>query len=349
VVVVTQRVERVELPIEVEDFLMHLLVEKGRATLTLDAYRRDLRRYVAFLASERDGATVATATPADVAAFATSLRSAGLAASSTTRTLVAVRTMHRWLAAEGLRADDPAVRVEAPRLADALPKALSEEQVMALLDSLEDEVVALQRGGGGAGASARGDQGSPDPRALAFAVRDRALFETLYGTGARVSEVCGLGFGDVDLDGALLRVVGKRSKERVVPLGSHAVRTLREWFDDGRPRLVPREWRRRDDADAVFLGARGTRLTRQAVWQLLQQHGLRAGVPVQQLSPHVLRHSCATHLLDHGADIRSVQELLGHASIGTTQRYTKVATERLWQAYLAAHPRAGARRAGAPQ
>ncbi|MHB1140048.1 MAG: tyrosine-type recombinase/integrase, partial [Microthrixaceae bacterium] len=142
-------------------------------------------------------------------------------------------------------------------------------------------------------------------------------------------------------------VLGKRSKERVVPLGSHAVRTLREWFDDGRPELVPRQWRRRDDAEAVFLGVRGTRLSRQAVWQLLQQHGLRAGVPVQQLSPHVLRHSCATHLLDHGADIRSVQELLGHASIGTTQRYTKVATERLWQAYLAAHPRAGAATAGA--
>ena len=337
--VAAERVERVELPIEVEDFLMHLLVEKGRAALTLDAYRRDLRRYVGFLAREGDGATVASATPADVAAFAAELRGAGLAASSTTRTLVAVRTMHRWLAAEGLRDDDPALRVESPRLADALPKALSEDQVMALLDSLEDEVAALYRGAG--------DGGGADPRALAFAVRDRALFETLYGTGARVSEVCGLGFGDVDLDGALLRVVGKRSKERVVPLGSHAVRTLREWFDDGRPRLVPREWRRRDDADAVFLGARGTRLTRQAVWQLLQQHGLRAGVPVQQLSPHVLRHSCATHLLDHGADIRSVQELLGHASIGTTQRYTKVATERLWQAYLEAHPRAGARRSGA--
>jgi len=337
--VAAERVERVELPIEVEDFLMHLLVEKGRAALTLDAYRRDLRRYVGFLARERDVATVASATPADVAAFAAELRGAGLAASSTTRTLVAVRTMHRWLAAEGLRDDDPALRVESPRLADALPKALSEDQVMALLDSLEDEVAALYRGAG--------DGGGADPRALAFAVRDRALFETLYGTGARVSEVCGLGFGDVDLDGALLRVVGKRSKERVVPLGSHAVRTLREWFDDGRPRLVPREWRRRDDADAVFLGARGTRLTRQAVWQLLQQHGLRAGVPVQQLSPHVLRHSCATHLLDHGADIRSVQELLGHASIGTTQRYTKVATERLWQAYLEAHPRAGARRSGA--
>lgn len=326
-----ERSAHVELPLEVEDFLTHLVVEKGRAPLTLDAYRRDLRRYVEFLSSDRDGRTVAGARPDDVEAFAQSLRAAGLAASSTTRTLVAVRSMHRWLAAEGLRVDDPAARVESPRLAEALPKALSEEQVVALLDLLRDEVVRLRSGpvdGGGT--------------ALALAVRDRALFEVLYGTGARVSEVCGLRFTDVDLDGALLRVLGKRSKERVVPLGSHAVRTLREWFDDGRPELVPREWRRRDDADAIFLGSRGTRLTRQAVWQVLQKRGLQAGVPVQQLSPHVLRHSCATHLLDHGADIRSVQELLGHASIGTTQRYTKVATERLWQAYLAAHPRAGA-------
>lgn len=329
-------VAQVELPLEVEDFLTHLVVEKGRAPLTLDAYRRDLRRYVEFLATDRDERRVADAVPADVDAFARSLRAAGLAPASTTRTLVAVRSLHRWLAAEGLRPDDPAARVESPRLADALPKALTEEQVMSLLDLLESEVGRL-----------RTDPGEGGVREQAFAVRDRALFETLYGTGARVSEICGLRFTDVDLDGALLRVLGKRSKERVVPLGSHAVRTLREWFDDGRPELVPRQWRRRDDADAVFLGARGTRLTRQAVWQLLQKRGLQAGVPVQQLSPHVLRHSCATHLLDHGADIRSVQELLGHASIGTTQRYTKVATERLWQAYLAAHPRAGASAAGA--
>ena len=191
-----------------------------------------------------------------------------------------------------------------------------------LLDSLELAVVESQR-----------DR---------YALRDRALIETLYGTGCRVSEVCGLSFGDVDLDASLMRVMGKRSKERLVPLGRHAVRTIGEWLDDGRPALIPRQWRTRDDSDAMFLGSKGTRLTRQAVWQILQKRSLAAGLPVSSISPHVLRHSCATHLLDNGADIRTVQELLGHASINSTQIYTKVATERLWSAYMAAHPRSSA-------
>jgi site-specific recombinase XerD len=165
----------------------------------------------------------------------------------------------------------------------------------------------------------------------------------LYGTGARISEVCGLGFGDVDLDGALVRLFGKRSKERIVPLARPAVRALAVWFDEGRPSLVPDRWRSRDDADAVFLGARGSRLTRQGAWLVLQKWARPVGL-ADQVSPHVLRHSCATHLLDRGADIRTVQELLGHASISTTQIYTRVATERLWQAYRDAHPRAGSDR-----
>lgn len=318
-----------ELPIEVEDFLLHLRVEKGRSPLTLEAYRRDLRRYMGFLAEQR-GAVVATATPADVSAFAVSLRTSGLAASSTTRTMVAVRTMHRWLAAEGIRPTDPSTTVETPRVAEALPKALSEEQVMSLLDVVEAAVQATAAEGA-------------SPTAHAYAVRDRALLETLYGTGVRVSEVCGLRFGDLDLDGALLRVLGKRSKERVVPLGRHAIRTLGEWLDEGRPQLVPTQWRTRDDADAVFLGSKGSRLTRQGAWLILSKRASEAGLSSAHISPHVLRHSCATHLLDHGADIRSVQELLGHASVSTTQLYTKVATERLFQAYRDAHPRAGAR------
>jgi site-specific recombinase XerD len=203
-----------------------------------------------------------------------------------------------------------------------LPKALAEDQVMALLGAVEDAVAADR---------------------APLALRDLALLEVLYGTGARISEVCGLGFGDVDLDGALVRLFGKRSKERIVPLGRPAIRALAEWFDEGRPALVPATWRSRDDADAVFLGARGSRLTRQGAWLVLQRWSRTVGL-ADQVSPHVLRHSCATHLLDHGADIRTVQELLGHASISTTQIYTRVATERLWQAYRDAHPRAGSTR-----
>ncbi|MGB6058233.1 MAG: site-specific tyrosine recombinase XerD [Microthrixaceae bacterium] len=309
------------LSIEVEEFLTHLVVEKGRSHKTLEAYRRDLRRYTEFLGEQR-GVTVSQARPDDVLAFVAHLPQIPLAPASVARTMVSIRTMHRWLTAEGLRSDDPAADLENPSLPAHLPKALSEDQVMMLLDSLELAVAESQR----------------DP----FSLRDRALIETLYGTGTRVSEVCGLRFGDIDLDAALMRVLGKRSKERVVPLGRHAVRTIGEWLDDGRPGLLPRQWRSRDDSEAIFLGSKGTRLTRQAVWQILQKRSLSAGLPVSAISPHVLRHSCATHLLDNGADIRTVQELLGHASISTTQLYTKVATERLWSAYMSAHPRARA-------
>lgn len=319
----------VELPVEVEDYLVHLRAEKGRAELTIAAYRRDLGRYVAFLASR--GRTVRDAEPADVDAFAASLRAEGLAASSVTRTMVAVRTLHRWLAAEGVVEQDPALAVETPKLPRPLPKALSEEQVTAMLDAAEQHVRVTAEG---------------PARPHALALRDLALLEVLYGTGARVSEVCGLGFGALDLDGALLRVLGKRSKERIVPLGRPAIRAVAQWLDVGRPELVPERWRTRDDADAVFLGSRGSRLTRQGAWLVLQRWARAAGL-AGDVSPHVLRHSCATHLLDHGADVRTVQELLGHASISTTQIYTRVATERLWQAYRAAHPRA--RRGTAPR
>ena len=312
-----------ELPVEAEDFLVHLRAEKGRSPLTISAYRRDLLRYVGFLGTR--GSTVATAAGSDVEAFGASLRHEGLAASSVTRSLVAVRTMHRWLAAEGLADDDPARTVETPRLPRALPKALSEAQVLSILDTT--------------------DAGIPPEtgRARALGLRDRALLEVLYATGARVSEVCGVRFGDLDLDAALLRVLGKRSKERIVPLGRPAVRALGAWLDEGRPQLVPERWRSRDDADAVFLGSKGTRLTRQGLWLVIQRRTRDAGLSTDLVSPHVFRHSCATHLLDHGADIRTVQELLGHASISTTQIYTRVATERLWQAYREAHPRSGAR------
>ncbi len=311
-------VPEVVLPPEAESFLTHLVVERGRARLTVDAYQRDLRRWTSFLA-DRD-LTPLDASPADVDAFVAALRGEGLAPASVARTVVTVRSLHRWMAAEGLAGADPTTEVEAPRRPSALPRALSEDEVLRLLDATE--------------VAAAG--GAP------LDLRDAALLELLYSTGMRVSEACGLGFGDLDLDAALVRVLGKRSKERIVPVGRPALAALARYLDDGRPRLLPARGVARADADAVFLGSRGRRLRRQAVWDVIRRRARDAGMDPTPWSPHVLRHSCATHLLDHGADIRTVQELLGHASVSTTQIYTRVATDRLFEAYRAAHPRAGA-------
>jgi integrase/recombinase XerD len=232
------------------------------------------------------------------------------------RAVVAVRNLHRYLAVEGVVAADPGADVETPRTPAGLPKALTEAQVESLLDAI----------------------GADDPRDL----RDRAILEVLYGTGLRIAELVGLSLADVDLDGALVRVLGKGRKERIVPLGRSARRALEDWYDQGRPRLAPAQWGRRGDADAVFLNRRGGRLTRQGAWLVVKQRAAAVGL-ADVVWPHVLRHSCATHMLDRGADIRAVQELLGHASITTTQVYTRVSTERLRAVYDAAHPRASRR------
>jgi integrase/recombinase XerD len=301
-----------ELPLEVTEFLTWLGAERGRAASTLEAYRRDLRAYLAFL-GER-GATLATATTDDVRGFLAAMADAGLARTTRARRLVAVRTMHRFLCDEELLPTDPTAEVDSPGLPRGIPKALSEPQVEALL------------------AAVVGD----DP----VARRDRAILEVLYGTGCRISELVGLSIGDLDLHTARMRVFGKGSKERVVPIGTAAGLALEAWLSDaGRGAMAPERWRRRGDADAVFLNQRGGRLTRQGAWGVVRRHGEAAGL-TGLLTPHVLRHSCATHMVDHGADLRVVQELLGHASVSTTQVYTRVSTERLWAVYDAAHPRA---------
>lgn len=310
-------VERVdELPVEAEALLTWLAVERGRAPSTLAAYRRDLRAWVAHL--ELRGRTLVDAGPADVEAFAAALRGAGRSATTIARALVAVRSLHRFLVAEGGAEHDPTADTEAPSVPRGLPKALREDEVEALLGAVV------------------GDD--------AVARRDRAILEVLYGTGVRISELVGLSLGDVDLAAARLRVLGKGRKERVVPVGRHADAALRAWLGDaGRGALAPDRWRRRGDAEALFLNARGGRLTRQGAWGVVRRHGDAVGLG-DRLTPHVLRHSCATHMVDHGADLRAVQELLGHASVSTTQVYTLVSTERLWAVYDAAHPRARARR-----
>ncbi len=304
------------LPLDVEDFLTWLAAERGRSRNTLAAYRRDLLSYWAWLTERGEG--LEDVTGGDLDAYVGHLRDRGLAPSSVKRALVAVRSLHRFRSEEGLSESDPSASIETPRVPAGLPKALTESEI----DGLLAQVV--------------GD--GP------VAMRDRAVLEVLYGTGARISEVCSLGLGDVDLDGGLLRLFGKGSKERVVPLGRWARIALAAWLGDGgRGAMEPEQWARRGDADAVFLNQRGGRLGRQGAWAIVRKYGDSAGLG-ERLTPHVLRHSCATHMLDHGADIRAVQELLGHASITTTQVYTMVSNERLFAAYDAAHPRAKASR-----
>lgn len=249
-----------------------------------------------------------------VSSYIAHLRASGRAPSSVARALVAVRLLHRFLLDEGVARNDPGHGVRPPSVPQGLPKALTEEQVASLLSAVTGDG-PLER-------------------------RDRAVLEVLYATGMRVSELTGLSLPDLSIDDRLVRVFGKGSKERLVPLGRYARAALDEWTSPGgRPALLPGRRATRRDADAVFLNARGRRLTRQGVDLILRSYARRAGLS-GKVSAHVLRHSCATHMLDHGADIRVVQELLGHASIATTQVYTKVSTERLRAAYEAAHPRA---------
>ncbi len=302
-----------DLPVEVVDLLTWLRVERGRSANTLAAYRHDLRTYVDWL--DDRGVAVGAVGEADLAAYVGHLAGEGRRkASSVKRALVAVRSLHRFLAEEHEGRVDPGAELEMPKVPKGLPKALSESEVGTILDS----VVADR----------------PVDR------RDRVILEVLYGTGLRISELVGLSLRDVDLDAGLVRAFGKGSKERLVPLGSFATRAVVAWLaPGGRPELEPPRWARRGDQEALLLNTRGGRLSRQGAWLVVRRAGERTGL-ADRLSPHVLRHSCATHMLDHGADIRTVQELLGHASISTTQVYTLVSTERLAAVYRSAHPRA---------
>ena len=311
--------ERDELARLLDEHDTWLAVERGLAANSLSAYRRDLRRYASYLRSHglTDAALVDEST---VAAYVDQLKAARdddgrprYAPSSIARALVAVRSFHRFCLEEGLVDGDPSEEVGAPRVPQGIPKALTEEEVEALLGAVIGD----------------------GPRAL----RDRAILETLYATGVRISELVGLDRRDLDFDGALLRVLGKGDKERVVPIGRSARAALEDYLARGRPELERPVTRTRVAGDPVLLNARGGRLTRQGCWKIVTTAGGRVGLS-GRLSPHVLRHSCATHMLEHGADIRVVQELLGHASLSTTQVYTKVSPERLRAVYELAHPRA---------
>lgn len=300
-------------PIEIDEYLTWLRLERGRAASTVEAYRRDLLAWWAHLRhADRELTEVRED---DLVAWIHELESGDLARSTVKRRVVAARNLHRYLAEEGAADDDAGADVTPPPVAKGLPKSLREEEVNRLL------------------AVVTGDD--------AVARRDRAVLETLYGTGVRISELVGLSLRDLDLHDGFMRVVGKGDKERIVPVLGTAADALADWLDvDGRGAMIPKRWRRRDDEEAVLLNQRGGRLGRQGIWLIVKARGAEAGL-ADRLTPHVLRHSCATHLLDHGADIRAVQELLGHASIGTTQVYTRVSNERLVAAWRSAHPRAG--------
>ena len=299
-------------------YLQHLAVERGMAANTVSAYRRDLGRYAAFLAAQ--GIEAADDVERTVlTAFAQALRDGAdggsvLSARSAARCVVAVRGLHRFWALEGTTRDNPASDLRPPAAGQRLPKAITVAEVGAILESVPTETETGQR--------------------------DRALLEFLYATGARIGEAVGLDVDDLHLerpsDGpAVVRLTGKGSKERVVPLGSYALSALEAYLVRGRPALVAKG----KGTPALFLNARGGRLSRQSAWTALKAAAERAGI-AKTVSPHTLRHSFATHLLEGGADVRVVQELLGHVSVTTTQVYTLVTADTLREVYAAAHPRA---------
>jgi integrase/recombinase XerD len=304
----------------VRTYLDHLSVERGLADNTLKSYRRDLRRYLEYLrglgVESLDDVTEAT-----VAGFLMRLREGGsdhppLSASSAARTVVAVRGFHKFAVRDGLATVDPAGGVKPPAPAKRLPKALPLSEIEAILEAA-----------GAAGTT--------------LALRDRALLEVLYGTGARISEAVGLDVDDLDLADGTVLLRGKGSKERLVPVGSFAREAVSAYLVRGRPELATSTGSTRTSSNggALFLNARGGRLSRQSAWSVLVKAADRAGVTAD-VSPHTMRHSFATHLLDGGADVRVVQELLGHASVTTTQVYTLVTVDNLREVFATAHPRA---------
>lgn len=287
-------------------FLEHLIVERGLRQNSLEAYRRDLERYL-----EHHAAHAQTVTALDRTAiprYLLALREAGLAPRSVARHLSTIRQFHRFLVREGRAADDPTAHVESPKPWRRLPGVLSAEEVERLL-------------------------AVPQPTTPA-GLRDRAILEVMYASGLRVSEAVGLRLADLDPGVGILRVIGKGDKERLVPVGDMALDSLREYLGRGRPALASQA-----PVEQIFLGRRGRGLTRQTIWHLIVRSARAAGI-TKPVTPHTLRHSFATHLLERGADLRSVQLMLGHADIGTTQIYTHLSRGHLKAVYAKYHPRA---------
>ena len=287
-----------------DEFCDALWLEEGLAKNTLASYRRDLAKLAAWL--ERADSSLLDASHADVLAFLAA-NAPRMKATSTGRLLSSAKRFYQYLLRQGKIAADPTLKVERPKLPRGLPKSLSETEVEALIRAPDAETT--------------------------LGLRDRAMLETLYATGVRVSELVNLKLLDVSLDQGVVRAMGKGSKERLVPLGEEALAWLRRYLDDARAAILDRR-----QSDALFVTRRGGPMTRQMFWNLVKRYAVRAGIR-KPLSPHTLRHAFATHLLNHGADLRVVQMLLGHADISTTQIYTHVARERMKQLHAKHHPR----------
>ena len=285
----------------VEEYLVALRVEYGLAANTINAYRRDLDQYLQFL----DGAEPDQSLVED---YVATLSERGLASSTISRKIASLRGLHRFMAKEGYRVADPTVLLQTPRRLSPFPKALAVSEAISLVEAPD---LSAQKGR-----------------------RDSALLEFLYGTGARVSEAVDLDLGMLDLEDKVVIVTGKGSKQRLIPLGSQAVAAMRRWLPDRLSLLA-----RSEPGDPVFLNLRGGRLSRQGAFDVVKSNAARAGIDPKKVSPHVLRHSAATHMVEAGADLRTVQEMLGHATISTTQIYTKVSSAHLVEIYVQAHPR----------
>ena len=290
---------------EIDRFLDQLWMERGLSDHTLSAYRRDLRKFSGWLEQSEIG--MRAAGRADIQNFLVHESKRGLKPRSLARLLSSIRAYYSSLLLDGILSKDPAAEVDSPKLGQSLPASLSEEQVVALLAAPDIE-------------SAKG-------------LRDRAMLELLYATGLRVSELIGLRDSQINLRAGIVRVMGKGSRERIVPMGEVAQQWLQRWLRQGRPELLLQA-----SSDLLFPGRAGKMMTRQTFWHIIKRCAANAGIG-QQLSPHTLRHAFATHLLNHGADLRSVQMLLGHANLSTTQIYTHVARERLQQLHAVHHPR----------
>ncbi|WP_018507074.1 site-specific tyrosine recombinase XerD [Thiobacillus thioparus] len=290
----------------IDRFCDHLWLEDGLADLTLAAYRRDLETFASWLGKER-ARSLDMVVSGDLEAYLAWRFAHRSQPSSAARYSSALKRFYRYLLRENLIASDPTLNLDRPKLPRALPKTLTETDVERLLNSADSDTT--------------------------LGLRDRAMLETLYATGLRVSELVGLKLTALNLNDGVLRVTGKGNKDRLVPLGEESVQWLRRYMAEARPQLLEKRL-----SDAVFVTARGEGMTRQAFWHLIKRRALATGI-TRPLSPHTLRHAFATHLLNHGADLRVVQMLLGHSDISTTQIYTHVARERLKQLHAQHHPR----------
>ena len=290
------------LPDRGEEFLAAARGERGLARNTVAAYRRDLARY------EQTRRETGTTGDAAVRSHLGILRELGLAPSTVARSFASIRAYHRFLITEGYASDDPTARIGSPTRPMSLPKALTIDEVAAILEQ-PDTTTAVGR-------------------------RDAAILEFLYATGCRVTELVTVELHDLDSETHTVLLTGKGDKQRLVPVGSYAVAAIEAWLPDRLTFRTPGA-----DPGALFLSTRGNRMSRQAVWRLVKKHGVASGIRADRLSPHVFRHSAATHMVEGGADLRSVQEILGHASLSTTQVYTKVSPEHLREIVITSHPR----------